>query len=164
MKFLLVYLSVLVGSLGATVLVSENIAAKPVWCWPRDWRVFARVKPRLSGNEFVPYGSYGSEIDWNNPPGGWVFYSFAPDNDLTETVLLGNVPFANADAEWAPPCFNPPDIIDNCYKVHFRGTLRRATKEETSDMAQCITLTPSKLQAFLLEKLHKGELRTVKDI
>jgi len=132
---------------------------KDKWGFVRFYRGLAMFVLSL-----VEDSSEKPEIDWNNPPGGWVFYSFAPDNDLTETVLLGNVPFANADAEWAPPCFNPPDIIDNCYKVHFRGTLRRATKEETSDMAQCITLTPSKLQAFLLEKLHKGELRTVKDI
>jgi mono/diheme cytochrome c family protein len=67
MKFLVIYLSVLVSSLGATVLVSKNITTKPVWCWPRDWHIFAKTKPHASGNEFVPYGSYGSEVDWNSP-------------------------------------------------------------------------------------------------
>jgi mono/diheme cytochrome c family protein len=67
MKFLLIYLCVLTGSLGATLLVSENATVRPVWCWPRDWRIFAKTKHQASGNEFVPYGSYGSEVDWNNP-------------------------------------------------------------------------------------------------
>jgi mono/diheme cytochrome c family protein len=51
MKFILIFVAVLIGSLSVTIYVNRKLTAKP----------------RPVGNEYVSYGSYGSEIDWNDP-------------------------------------------------------------------------------------------------
>ena len=67
MRLLVVYLSVLVGSLGITAFTSRVISARPCWCWPRDWHLLVKSKPVAEGTEFASPGYYGSEVDWNNP-------------------------------------------------------------------------------------------------
>jgi len=109
----------------------------------------------------VPVPVHTLSVDWNNPPLGWYFKCFAPNDDQTEAISLGNVPFASAEAEWGPPCFEPPNPFKNIYRIRHLGTFRKATKEETVGMAQCIRLTPAKLQRFLLERLQAGDLRNL---
>ena len=99
------------------------------------------------------------DINWDRPPVRWVFSSFAYDDDPTDAVFLANVPFANIEAEWGPPCFEPPNPFKNIYRIRHLGIIRKATKEETVGMVQCCRITPAKLQAFLRERLQKGELR-----
>ena len=67
MKLLAVYLSVLVISLGAIGFASKSAASKFCWCWSGDQHMTAGPKPQVEKNEYVSYGSYGSEVDWNNP-------------------------------------------------------------------------------------------------
>jgi len=67
MKLLLVYVSVLVLSLGAILAASKTAAAKFCWCWSGDQHMVAEPKPQVEQNEYVSYGSYGSEADWNDP-------------------------------------------------------------------------------------------------
>ena len=67
MKPLAIYLSILVGCLGLVAVANKSIKAKPCWCWQGDQHMVARAKPQIERNEFVSYGSYGSEVDWNNP-------------------------------------------------------------------------------------------------
>jgi hypothetical protein len=43
------------------------------------------------------------DLDWKRVPVGWVFFSFAPNNDTTEVVALGLIPFDDEASEWAPP-------------------------------------------------------------
>lgn len=101
-------------------------------------------------------------IDWKNPPIGWVFFSFAPDSDTTKVVKLGTVPFDDEEAAWSPPCFYPPDELQACYKIHERGTIRKTTAaNDVSGMAECRTLTPARLADFLRERLASGELKSV---
>ena len=66
MKLLVVYLSVLVASLGAVVVAKNSIGDKFCWCWRGDQHMVAPPKPEVEKNEYVSYGSYGSEVDWNN--------------------------------------------------------------------------------------------------
>lgn len=101
-------------------------------------------------------------IDWNRHPVGWVFFSFAPKADSTGAVSLGVVPFENESAEWPPPCFDPPDVIESCYRIHERGMIRKpATAKDVEGMMQCRTVTPAQLAQFLRERLEAGEVRIV---
>ncbi len=104
------------------------------------------------------------KLDWQTQSAKWVFFCFAPDADLTEAVPLGVVPFANPDAEWPPPCFDPPDVIDNCYRIHARGFMTKTkAASDVSGMVQCQTLTPAKLAEFLRERFLSGDLRLIAD-
>ena len=67
MKLLLIYLSVLVGCLGLAVLASKSFKTTPCWCWSRDQGMVVTAKLHPVSNEYVSYGSYGSEADWSNP-------------------------------------------------------------------------------------------------
>jgi mono/diheme cytochrome c family protein len=67
MKFLAIYLSLLVGCLGLAAVVTRTVKAKPCWCWQGDQRMVAGVKPQVEKNQYLSYGSYGSEVDWVKP-------------------------------------------------------------------------------------------------
>lgn len=99
------------------------------------------------------------DINWDNPPVEWIFTSFAPRHDMTRALRLGMVAFSDEDPELAPPCFVPPDRIDNCFKIHGKwGMIQRATESEVQGMRPCRTVTPAQLAEFLLERLNAGEL------
>ena len=66
MKLFAIYLSVLVGCLSLVAVASRNIRKGPCWCWQGDHHVVARAIPQIERYEYVSYGSYGSEVDWNN--------------------------------------------------------------------------------------------------
>jgi mono/diheme cytochrome c family protein len=66
MKLLVIYISVLVGSIGVTAFTGKIATARPCWCWPRDWHLFVKTKPHAGGTEFAPSETYDSEVDWNN--------------------------------------------------------------------------------------------------
>ena len=67
MKLLLVYVSVLVGSLALISVARKSIIDKWCWCWSGDQHMVAGPKPQIEKNEYVSFGSYGTEVDWNNP-------------------------------------------------------------------------------------------------
>jgi cytochrome c oxidase cbb3-type subunit 3 len=67
MKLVLNFLAVLVGCMSLVAIASKNLAFTPCWCWPGDWHILSKPKPHTPGNEYTPYGSYGTEADWNNP-------------------------------------------------------------------------------------------------
>lgn len=67
MKLLLVYLSVLIASLALVAVARKSVVDKFCWCWSGDQHMVAGPKPQIEKNEYVSYGSYGSEADWNNP-------------------------------------------------------------------------------------------------
>jgi mono/diheme cytochrome c family protein len=67
MRLLGIYFSVLAGCLGLAVFASKSFTTAPCWCWSRDQRMAVTPKPHPVSNEYVSFGSYGSEADWNNP-------------------------------------------------------------------------------------------------
>lgn len=101
-------------------------------------------------------------LDWNKPPIGWIFFSFAPRKDMTEAVALGVVPFANESAEWPPPCFHPPDVIENFYRIQERGIIRKpVAAKDVEGLMEYRTVTPAQLAQFLRARLEAGELKPV---
>ena len=67
MKPILMYLAVLVGCLGLAAYAKRSSAPTPCWCWSHDQGMVVTQVPHPKGTEYVSYGSYGSEVDWNNP-------------------------------------------------------------------------------------------------
>ena len=111
------------------------------------------VLPLVGNNPEMP------KIDWKNPPFGWFMFSFAPNDDKTEAVKVGMIPFPDEDSECPPPCYYPPDIADKSYRIYEKGEVRDATKSEVQGMTQHVRVTPERLAEFLREKLKNGELR-----
>ena len=126
------------------------------WGFVRFFRGSAIAVLRVVGN-----APNMSSIDWKTPPIGWFFFVIARRNDATEVIRLGIVPFADEASEWPPPCFVPPDAIDNCYKVHHKGFIQRATEDQTRGMNRCRRVTPSQLADFLRSKMNNGELHHI---
>ncbi len=67
MRLLAIYFSVLVGCLGLAVFASKIFTTTPCLCWAPDQGVVVKAMPHRISNEYVSFGSYGSEADWNNP-------------------------------------------------------------------------------------------------
>jgi hypothetical protein len=98
-------------------------------------------------------------LDWKSPPVKWYAFSFAPDADTTEAILLRTVQFENEESEWGPPCYSPPDAIDKYYRIFERGRMRKGTEKDVTGMLPCQTFKPADLAEFLSERLKAGELR-----
>lgn len=67
MKLLLLYFSVLATSVGVLAVARKSMVDKHCWCWSGDQHMVAGPKPQIEKSEYISYGSYGSELDWNNP-------------------------------------------------------------------------------------------------
>jgi mono/diheme cytochrome c family protein len=67
MKLVSVYVAVLIASLSLVAIAKETIVDKFCWCWAANQHMVAGPKPQIEKNEYVSYGSYGSEVDWNKP-------------------------------------------------------------------------------------------------
>src|SRR5579863_5067274 len=67
MKILALYLAVVAGTLGLAAFAQRTMLAKMCWCWPPIQHKGLHAKPKPESMEYVAYGSYGTEIDWNNP-------------------------------------------------------------------------------------------------
>ncbi len=67
MKLLVIYFAVLLGCLGLATVGSRSFLATSCWCWSSNQGVVALKKQPPPSQEYVSFGSYGSEVDWNNP-------------------------------------------------------------------------------------------------
>jgi mono/diheme cytochrome c family protein len=67
MKLVMIYVSVLVACLGIAAAARKTVGEKFCWCWPGNQHMISGPIPEIEKNEYVSYGSYGSEGDWNNP-------------------------------------------------------------------------------------------------
>ena len=67
MKLLLAYVVILGASVAVVGVARKSVADKLCWCWSGDQHMAKPQKPQVERNEYVSYGSYGTEADWNNP-------------------------------------------------------------------------------------------------
>jgi mono/diheme cytochrome c family protein len=130
MKLLAVYLSVLVASLGLVAMARKTVVDKFCWCWSGDQHMVAGPKPQVERNEYVSYGSYGTEADWNNPE-----HTFALDynQDQGKRVFYQQCVWCHADTTPAGPSNrsnvspDPPLMNDgNILNKESDASLRRA--------------------------------------
>lgn len=68
MKTIALYLAMIAACLGLYAFAAKSLAATPLWCWPYGGQgLVVRQVPHPKGVEYVSYGSYGSDVDANNP-------------------------------------------------------------------------------------------------
>ena len=67
MKALWITSILIVVSCALTVVASYTYTPKACWCWSEGQGLVANPKPRTPSLEYVSYGSYGTEVDWNDP-------------------------------------------------------------------------------------------------
>lgn len=67
MRLLLILASVLVGGMALVLVASRTLTLSTCWCWTGSRHVLAQRKPIADGSEYVSYGSYDTEADWDNP-------------------------------------------------------------------------------------------------
>lgn len=67
MKLVPLYVAAVVSCVGAFVIADKTMKTKPCWCWEASQPIKVRQNARPPAQEYVSYGSYGIEADWNNP-------------------------------------------------------------------------------------------------
>jgi mono/diheme cytochrome c family protein len=67
MKLVLTFMAVLASCMGVSLIIHQRMPVRPCWCWPGSLRVFAAAKTHPESKEYKSYGSYDTEVDWNNP-------------------------------------------------------------------------------------------------
>jgi hypothetical protein len=141
---------------GVGAVIAVGIAPSS-WCFVRFYRdTTVKVLPIVSSNPTMP------RFDWDDPEAGWVMMLVAMKADPTEATHLGVLPFPDEDSEWPPPCYYPPDLMQNCYRAIHRGRLiKPLTIEDVKGMKLCSRATTPQLIEFMREKLAAGELTRV---
>ncbi len=66
-RLLLIFFFVLIVCLGLTAYGKQEIAPHLHEYWPYDQGLIVKSVPHPKGTEYVSFGSYGSETDWNDP-------------------------------------------------------------------------------------------------
>jgi hypothetical protein len=96
--------------------------------------------------------------DISENPEKWFCHYLSPNQDDTEMINLGSLPFASDEEAWAPMCFVPPDFCNNHYRFYFRGMYRNGSKDDIEGIQPCERLTPAKLASRLRELCSDGRL------
>jgi mono/diheme cytochrome c family protein len=133
MKLLLVYLSVLVLSVGVLAAARKNTVSKFCWCWSGDQHMVAGPRTQVEKSEYVSYGSYGSEVDWNNPDR---VLPLDYDQDQGKRVFYQQCVWCHADATPAgpsnrsnvspdPPLMNDGNILNKESDASLRKIIAR---------------------------------------
>jgi mono/diheme cytochrome c family protein len=100
MKILLAYLAILAGSLGLAAVAQRTVLTKLCWCWPPEKHKGAAAKAKFESAEYVPYGSYGTETDWNNPDH---VYALNYSQDQGRRIFYQHCVWCHADTTPAGP-------------------------------------------------------------
>jgi len=66
MKILALYLAVMAGALSLAAFAQRTFVANICWCWAPVKHGGLHSRPKPESMEYVAYGSYGTEADWNN--------------------------------------------------------------------------------------------------
>lgn len=67
MKIVTLYIAAVISCVSAFVIASKTMKTKPCWCWQESQPIETHKPARPASQEYVSYGSYGIEADWNNP-------------------------------------------------------------------------------------------------
>ncbi len=100
MKILLAYLAVLAGTLSLAAVAQRTVFAKLCWCWPPVRHTGSAAKAKLESAEYVAYGSYGVETDWNNPDH---VYALNFNQDQGRRIFYQHCVWCHADSTPAGP-------------------------------------------------------------
>lgn len=99
MKLLLVYAGALVSMLAVASVAERSVVTRLCWCWP-PVRKAARAESKVTSKEFAPFGSYGTEIDSNNPDHT---ISLTYSQDQGKRLFYQHCVWCHADATPAGP-------------------------------------------------------------
>ena len=91
-------------------------------------------------------------------PEKWFCHYLSPKTDDTEMIELGVLPFDSDEQLWAPPCFYPPDVFQNHYRIYFRGLFREANMNDVVSILRCERLEPVQLVERLRSLYSDGLL------
>ena len=100
MKILALYIAVVVGTLSLIAVAQRTFLAKVCFCWPPVKQVGPHSKPKPESTEYVSYGSYGTEADWNNPEH---IYQLNFSQDQGRRIFYQHCVWCHADATPAGP-------------------------------------------------------------
>lgn len=75
-------------------------------------------------------------------------------DDPTRAHFVGSFPFDRVEESWDPPAYEPPDVIEPCFKIHgvFNGLasiIKPATDEQVTGMRVLKRYQPAQFGAFL---------------
>lgn len=100
MRILALYLAVVAGALSLAALAQKTAIAKMCWCWAPVQHGALHSKPKPGSTEYVAYGSYGTEADWNNPDH---VYALNYSQDQGRRIFYQHCVWCHADATPAGP-------------------------------------------------------------
>uniref|UniRef100_E6PZZ8 Cytochrome c domain-containing protein n=1 Tax=mine drainage metagenome TaxID=410659 RepID=E6PZZ8_9ZZZZ len=67
MKIRIIYLFILIGGIVLAFAAKKTKASQVCWCWSEDQGMVAAPIVHRESKEYLSYGSYGVEPDWNDP-------------------------------------------------------------------------------------------------
>lgn len=122
--------------------------------------VFCYVRKHLFGHGILSFFSRGGVLAADGLPTvkpDLFFDIWVYRDDPTHTRFVGNFPFESAEESWGLPAYEPPDVIEPCFKIHgvFNGAsaiIKPATNEQITGMRLLTRYQPAEFGAFLAHK------------
>lgn len=100
MKILALYVAVIVGTLSLAAVAQRTLLTKMCWCWPPVKHAGPHAQPKPQSTEYVAYGSYGTEADWNNADH---VYQLNFNQDQGRRIFYQHCVWCHADSTPAGP-------------------------------------------------------------
>ena len=100
MKILALYLAVIAATLSLAAFAQRSMLAKACWCWAPEKHAGPHARPKPQSMEYVAYGSYGTEADWNNAEH---IYALNFNQDQGRRIFYQHCVWCHADSTPAGP-------------------------------------------------------------
>ena len=122
-----------------------------------DEDVFCYVRKFAFGHGILPFFSKAAVLSADQLPTvkPEIFFDvWLYTNDPTPMQFVGSFPFKKAEESWGEPAFEPPDVIEPCFKIHgvFNGLasiIKPATEEQIVGMRVLKRYQPAQFGDFL---------------
>ena len=122
-----------------------------------DEGLFCYVRKFAFGYGILPFFSKSAVLSADQLPtvkSATFFDVWVYINDPTPMQFVGSFPFESAEESWGEPAFEPPDVIESCFKIHgvFNGLtsiIKPATEEQIAGMRVLKRYQPAQFGDFL---------------
>ena len=122
--------------------------------------LFCYVRKYAFGHGVLPFFSKGGVLPRDDLPSIrpevfldiWVY-----DDDSTGMQLVGSFPFDSEEESWGEPAYEPPDLIESCFRIHgvFHGVasiIKPVNEEQTVGMRLLRRYQPADFGDVLKER------------
>lgn len=122
---------------------------------------YCYVRKYAFGHGVLPFLSKGLELDASKFPSltpAFHMHIWVYNIDPTPMCHVAHVPFATEEESWGVPAYYPPDLIEDCYRIHgiFHGMsriIKPVTEADVAGLEEFRRYQPPQFREHLFSRL-----------